>query len=319
MSTPDIASHVLASSPWINQHFPFFTDIGNTLQSWFSFIKIGAWFDSLVNWLTDNVDPLFSFITDVLGWFVDALTSAFQWLPALVFALILGLLGWAARGLKFGLFSFFSLALIVQMGQWKDAMSTLALVLVASFIAVVIAIPVGIAAARSSKVSSVVKPILDFMQTLPAFVYLIPAIFFFGVGSVPGVVATVVFSLPPGVRLTELGIRQVDREMVEAGEAFGAPPAKILARIQFPLALPTIMAGVNQVIMLSLSMVVIAGMVGAGGLGGTVYQAISTLSVPIGFQGGLAVVILAVYLDRLTASLGTRSPVARAQKAAAKA
>jgi len=316
MSTPDA---VLASSQWINDTFPFFNEIGKTLAGWFSWIKIGAWFESLVNWMTANLDPFFTFVSDVLGWCVDSLTAVFLWLPALVFALILALLGWAVRGLRFGVFTLLALALVVQMGQWKDAMSTLALVIVASVIAVIVAIPVGIAAARSSRVSSVVKPILDFMQTLPAFVYLIPAIFFFSVGSVPGVVATVVFSLPPGVRLTELGIRQVDKEMVEAGEAFGAPPAKILTRIQFPLALPTIMAGINQVIMLSLSMVVIAGMVGAGGLGGVVYQAISNLDVASGFEGGLAVVILAVYLDRLTASLGNRSPVARARKAAAKA
>lgn len=312
MSTPDA---VLAAG----LNIPILNDIGNTLASWFSFIKIGSWFETLVDWMTNHLDPFFSFVSDVLGACVDGLTAGFLWLPALIFALILALLGWAVRGIRFGIFTLLALALVVQMGQWKDAMSTLALVIVASVIAVIVAIPVGIASARSPKVSSVVKPILDFMQTLPAFVYLIPAIFFFSVGAVPGVVATVVFSLPPGVRLTELGIRQVDREMVEAGEAFGAPPSKILTRIQFPLALPTIMAGINQVIMLSLSMVVIAGMVGAGGLGGVVYQAISNLDVASGFEGGLAVVILAVYLDRLTASLGNRSPVARAQRAAAKA
>lgn len=312
MSTPDT---VLAAG----LNIPFLNDIGNKLASWFSFIKVGSWFDHLVTWMTNHLDPFFSFVSTVLGACVDGLTAGFLWLPALIFALILALLGWAVRGLRFGIFTLLALALIVQMGQWKDAMSTLALVIVASVIAVIVAIPVGIASARSPKVSSVVKPVLDFMQTLPAFVYLIPAIFFFSVGAVPGVVATVVFSLPPGVRLTELGIRQVDKEMVEAGEAFGAPPAKILTRIQFPLALPTIMAGINQVIMLSLSMVVIAGMVGAGGLGGVVYQAISNLDVASGFEGGLAVVILAVYLDRLTASLGNRSPVARAQRAAAKA
>lgn len=319
MSTPDIASsHVLASSDWVDQQFPFFGDIGDTMAGWFDWINVGSWFSNVVDWLTDNLDPVFSVITDVLQWCVDALGAVFLFLPALIFALILALLGWGVRGLKFAVFTILAFALIVQMGQWEEAMNTLSLVLVASIVAVLIAVPVGIAAARNSAVSSVVKPVLDFMQTLPAFVYLIPAIFFFSIGAVPGVVATIVFSLPPGVRLTELGIRQVDKEMVEAGEAFGASGGKILARIQFPLALPTIMAGVNQVIMLSLSMVVIAGMVGAGGLGGVVYQAISTLDVASGFEGGLAVVILAVYLDRLTASLGSRSAVARAQKAASK-
>lgn len=319
MSTPDLVTHVLASSPWIDSHMPFFKDIGETIAGWFSWIKIGDWFEGLVNWATDNLAPLFDGITAIIQWCVDALTSVFLFLPALIFALILALIAWGVRGLRFGIFTLLAMALIVQMGQWKDAMNTLSLVLVASIIAVVIGVPVGIAAARNSAVSSVVKPILDFMQTLPAFVYLIPAIFFFSIGQVPGVVATVVFALPPGVRLTELGIRQVDKEMVEAGEAFGAPPMKILARIQFPLAMPTIMAGINQVIMLALSLVVIAGMVGAGGLGGVVYQAVSNLDLVSGFEGGIAVVILAIFLDRVTASLGSRSPVARAQKAAAKA
>jgi ABC-type proline/glycine betaine transport system permease subunit len=153
---------------------------------------------------------------------------------------------------------------------------------------------------------------MDLMQTMPAFVYLIPAIFFFSIGPVPGVVATVVFAMPPGVRMTELGIRGVDKEMVEAGEAFGSPPRRILTRIQLPLAMPSVMAGVNQVIMLSLSMVVIAGMVGAGGLGNVVLNGIQRLEVATGFEGGLAVVILAIFLDRVTGALGDRNAVARA-------
>lgn len=315
MSTPN---GVLAG-PWFDAHVPIFNEIGKTLAGWFSWLKIGNWFSALVDWATNNLDPVFSFVNDVLQWCVDSLTSVFLFLPALIFALVLALIAWGVRGLKFSVFSFLALALIVQMGQWKDAMNTLSLVIVSSIIAVVIGIPIGILSARSSTVSSLVKPILDFMQTLPAFVYLIPAVSFFSIGSVPGVVATVVFALPPGVRLTELGIRQVDREMVEAGEAFGAPPMKILTRIQIPLALPTIMAGINQVIMLALSLVVIAGMVGSGGLGSVVYQAISNLDLVSGFEGGVAVVILAIYLDRVTASLGTRAPVSRAQKKAATA
>ncbi|WP_020577976.1 ABC transporter permease [Actinopolymorpha alba] len=235
--------------------------------------------------------------------------------PAVVLALTFGVIGFALRGWKFGLFAVVAFGLIDSMGQWKPAMESLALVLVASAITVVLAVPIGIAAGRSDAVSRAVKPVLDFMQTMPAFVYLIPAISLFSVGVVPGVVATVVFSMAPGVRLTELGIRQVDREVVEAGEAFGAPPMKILGRIQIPLALPTIMAGVNQIIMLALSMVVIAGMVGAGGLGSSVYTAISTVDVAGGFEAGLAVVVLAVYLDRLTASLTNRSAVVRAAAA----
>src|SRR5680860_810541 len=172
---------------------------------------------------------------------------------------------------------------------------------------VLISIPLGIAATRSELVSTILRPVLDFMQTMPAFVYLIPAITFFGIGKVPGVVATVVFAMPPAVRLTELGIRQVDKEVVEAGEAFGSSPLQILTRIQIPLALPTIMAGVNQVIMLALSMVVIAGIVGAGGLGAVVIRGITRLQVGLGFEGGLAVVILAIFLDRITAAFSERS------------
>jgi ABC-type proline/glycine betaine transport system permease subunit len=174
-------------------------------------------------------------------------------------------------------------------------------------VALVIGLPLGIIAARSDRFSGLIKPVLDLMQTMPSLVYLIPAIVFFGIGQVPGVVATVVFAMPPSVRLTELGLRQVDAEVVEAGEAFGASPMKILTRVQIPLALPTIMAGVNQVIMLALSMVVIAGMVGAGGLGAVIFRGVTRLDVGLGFEGGLSIVIIAVFLDRITAAFGDRA------------
>jgi ABC-type proline/glycine betaine transport system permease subunit len=175
-------------------------------------------------------------------------------------------------------------------------------VLVASLIATAISIPLGIAAARSDHVSRVVRPLLDFLQTMPAFVYLIPAIIFFGVGAVPGMIATILFALAPGVRLTELGIRGVDKEVVEAGHAFGATPGRILRQIQLPLARPSIMAGVNQVIMLSLSMVVIAGIVGAGGLGGEITRAIGRINVGLGFEAGISIVVIAMILDRITSA-----------------
>lgn len=232
----------------------------------------------------------------------------------IVWIVTFGLLAFALRGWKFALFTVLAFALIDGMGQWDDAMDTLALVLVATLIALVLAVPLGVAAGKSEWLSSAVRPVLDLMQTMPMFVYLIPAITFFGIGLAPGAVATVIFAMPPGVRLAELGIRQVDREVVEAGEAFGASPWKILGRIQLPLATPTIMAGVNQVIMLALSMVVIAGFVGAGGLGSVVTEAISRVDIGSGFEAGLAVVILAVYLDRLTGALTRRSAVARAQR-----
>ena len=178
------------------------------------------------------------------------------------------------------------------------------LVIIATLFAVIIAVPVGIWAARNDTVSAIVKPVLDFMQTMPAFVYLIPAVTFFSIGAGPALVATIIFSLPPGVRMTELGIRQVDAETVEAGHAFGATSRQILRGIQLPLAVPTIMAGINQLIMLALSMAVIAGMVGLDGLGKDVVESISTLRLPLGVEAGVAVVFLAIYLDRLTAALG---------------
>ncbi|MGI8306893.1 ABC transporter permease [Saccharopolyspora hattusasensis] len=281
-------------------------------------IPVGDWFAALVTWLNNNIGPVFDFIDVVLRSSVDGLTYALNWLPDLVMVLVFSALALWLRSWRFGLFSLIGFGLIASMLMFESAMQTLSLVLVASIIAVAIGIPVGILSARSRKVSGVVRPVLDLMQTMPAFVYLIPVIFFFNIGEVPGVVATVIFALPPGVRLTELGIRQVDTEVVEAGEAFGAPTRKILTGIQLPLAMPSIMAGINQVIMLALSMVVIAGMVGAEGLGTDIYEAVTRVRLGQGFEAGLSVVILAVYLDRITAVLSDRSPVARAERKAAK-
>ncbi len=270
-------------------------------------IPLGEWVDRLVDWLTANLTGFFDIVSDVLAWSVSHLEDLLLLPPALVLTTLLALFAWWIRGRGFAVFTFLAFALIESMNLWERSMSTLSLVLVASSIAVAVGLPVGIAAARNETVSTTVRPVLDFMQTMPAFVYLIPAIFFFGIGQVPGVVSTLVFSMPPAVRLTELGIRQVDEEVVEAGEAFGATPRQILTKVQIPLALPTIMAGVNQVIMLALSMVVIAGIVGAGGLGGAVFIAITRLNVGLGFEGGLAVVILAIFLDRVTSALSDRA------------
>nr|WP_246211176.1 ABC transporter permease subunit [Phytoactinopolyspora alkaliphila] len=193
-------------------------------------------------------------------------------------------------------------------------MQTLSLVLIAAAIATILAIPLGVWAAKSPTVSQVVRPVLDFMQTMPAMVYLIPTLIAFGIGVVPGMISTVIFAMPPGVRFTELAIRQVDSEVVEAGQAFGSPPFRILRQIQLPLALPTIMAGINQVIMLALSMVVLAAMVGASGLGLEVVAGLQGLQVPRGVEAGLAVVVLAIYLDRVVAALADRAPVVRASR-----
>ncbi|BBJ45032.1 glycine/betaine ABC transporter permease [Streptomyces antimycoticus] len=283
-------------------------------------LQLGDWINSGVNWLRDNLSWLFDFISSVVQGMYDGLNTVLSGPEPLLFAGILALLAWWLRGLLPAVLAFLGFALIDSIELWGEAMNTLALVLVAGVITIVFAVPLGIWASRNRAVSAVIRPVLDFMQTMPAFVYLIPGIFFFGLGVVPGVVATVIFSMPPGVRMTELGIRQVDAELVEAADAFGTHPRRTLLRVQLPLALPTIMAGVNQVIMLALSMVVIAGMVGAEGLGSTVFQAISSVDVAMGFEGGIAVVILAMYLDRMTSALNQRvSPLARRALAKEKA
>ncbi len=269
-------------------------------------VPVGEWVDTAFDWLKDNFDPVFDAVATGTETAVEGVTDALLFLPPLLFAAILALLAVFVRSVVFAIGSLVGLLLIQSMELWEPAMQTLALVLVATLIAIVVAIPVGIAAAKSSRVSGLVRPVLDLMQTMPAFVYLIPAVTFFSIGLVPGVITTIIFALPPGVRLTELGIRQVDRETVEAGHAFGSSPWQILRGIELPLARPTIMAGVNQVIMLALSMAVIAGFIGAPGLGQIVVTSISRLNIGLGFEAGLSVVILAIFLDRLTASFGER-------------
>ncbi|TQN42962.1 glycine betaine/proline transport system permease protein [Blastococcus colisei] len=269
-------------------------------------VPVGDWVDAGFDWLKENLDPVFDAISTVTEGAVEGLVDGLLFLPPVLFAVLLAALGLAARSVVFGVGSLAGLLLVQSMQLWEPAMETLALLLFATIISVVIGIPLGIAAAKNDRVSAAVRPVLDFMQTMPAFVYLVPAVIFFSIGVVPGVVTTIIFSLPPGVRLTELGIRQVDRETVEAGHAFGSSRGQILRGIELPLARPTIMAGINQVIMLGLSMAVIAGLIGAGGLGSVVVTGISRLDVGLGFEGGLAVVILAIYLDRLTASFGER-------------
>ncbi|WP_159500403.1 proline/glycine betaine ABC transporter permease [Microbacterium sp. 18062] len=267
--------------------------------------------------LGDVVETIVRFLIDALGWFFDGISAVFDslyggldWVlstpPFWVIGIALAALAYLAKGWGLAIGTVLGVLLIVSVNQWGNAMDSLALVIIASAVAVAIALPLGIWAARNDTVSQILRPILDFLQTMPAFVYLIPALIMFGVGVVPGIVATIVFALAPGVRLTELGIRGVDAEVVEAGHAFGATPGRILRQIQLPLALPSIMAGVNQVIMLSLSMVVIAGMVGAGGLGGQVVASLSRIDISLGVEAGVSVVILAMILDRLTSGLATR-------------
>jgi len=267
-------------------------------------IPLGTWVEDIIDFITDTFGFLFDFVATVVSGAYDIVDAAFATPPFWAVIIVLAALGFAARGWKFAIGTVIGLTLIVGVDQWANAMDTLALVIVASIIAILIAVPLGIAAAKSRATSNFLRPILDLTQTMPAFVYLIPALILFGIGVVPGVVATIIFAVAPGVRLTELGIRGVDSEVVEAGQAFGASPWRILRQIQLPLAMPSIMAGINQVIMLSLSMVVIAGMVGAGGLGQPVVASLNRIDVALGFEAGLSVVILAIFLDRITAALG---------------
>ncbi|MBN9156546.1 MULTISPECIES: proline/glycine betaine ABC transporter permease [unclassified Microbacterium] len=268
-------------------------------------LPIGSWVAVAVDWIKANLDGLLHVVSTVVSFLVDGLSFLLLMPWFYVVIIVAALIAWLVRSWKLAIGTVLSFGVIVAMGLWVPAMQTLALVLVAGLVTVLIAIPLGIWSARNATVRAVLKPVLDFMQTMPAFVYLIPAIVFFSIGVVPGFVATVIFALPPGVRFTELGIRGVDSETVEAGQSFGATPAQILRGIQLPLAMPTILAGVNQVIMLALSMAVIAGMAGADGLGKLVVEAISTVNIAKGVEAGLGVVLIAVFLDRVTASLGS--------------
>ncbi|KAB1641961.1 ABC transporter permease [Gulosibacter chungangensis] len=272
-------------------------------------IPFGDWVETGTRWLISVFQVFFDVVGVILKVPYDFFYGVFSFLPnwlMMLIVVVLAILAKGKKGVVLAVGSVIGMLFIVAVGQWDNAMRTLSLVLVASILALIIAIPTGIWAAKSERASRVIRPILDFFQTMPAMVYLIPALLLFGVGVVPGIFATVIFSLPPGVRMTELGIRGVDKEVVEAGRAFGATPGRILRQIELPLALPSIMAGVNQVIMLSLSMVVIAGMVGAAGLGQQVTQALQSINLSLGFEAGLSVVVLAMILDRLTGGIGTK-------------
>jgi glycine betaine/proline transport system permease protein len=267
-------------------------------------IPVDRWATGLVEFLMDHAQGLFDIISAGLEILTFSIEAGLLLSPAwLLIGLLTGLAWWRTNW-RFALFTAAALALIAGMGLWMETVATLALVIAATLISLLLGIPLGIWAARSDTVERIVRPVLDLMQTMPAFVYLIPAAMFFGLGRVPGVVATIIFAMPPAVRLTNLGIRQVPKELVETGLAFGCTAGQLLLKVQLPTARPSIMAGVNQTIMLALSMVVIASMIGAGGLGDTVLRGIQRLDIGLGFEGGLGVVILAIILDRITQSFG---------------
>lgn len=272
-------------------------------------LPIGLWVERIVDWAQVNLDALFDFITLIIEVLVTGIETVFLTVHPLIIIALVFILFWFIANRKIAIGTAIGLYLIYNMQLWKPSIETLALVLAAAALALLMGIPLGILTARSNLAHKIIMPLLDFMQTMPAFVYLIPAVLFFGLGQVPGLFATVVFAMPPTIRLTGLGIRQVPVELVEATDAFGSTEWQKLFKVQIPLALPTIMAGINQCIMLSLSMVVIAAMIGAGGLGNEVLAGISRLDIAKGFEGGLAIVVMAIILDRVTQSFSEKHKV----------
>ena len=283
-------------------------------------LDLGDAFAAFIEWLENNFEPLLDAITIAIGTTIEGLEQALLFLPSWVMILLFTLLAWwvASRGVAaFSLigftllenveFTLFGLEVAFGMGLWELTMQTLALIVTSTLLSLLIGIPIGIWAAKNDVVDTVTRPILDFMQTMPAFVYLIPAVVLFSLGEVPGVIATFIFATPPCVRLTNLGIRQVSEEAVEAAQSFGSTPRQLLFKVELPMALPTILAGINQTVLLALSMVVIAALIGAGGLGKPVVEGIQQLRIGIGFEGGLAIVILAIFLDRVTQAIGEKA------------
>lgn len=268
-------------------------------------LDLGSWVNDVVQHLLDNYSGGFESIGNVVNGFSEAVEQLLLLPPAwLLISLFVGLGLWRI-GFKFAAFTAASFILIVMTGFWEQTVVTLGLTFSSTLISLLLGVPLGIWSAKQERVAYVIRPILDFMQTMPAFVYLIPAAMLFGLGRVPGIIATVIFAMPPAVRLTSLGIRMVNKELVEAGQSFGCNSRQLLFKVQLPNAMPSIMAGVNQTIMMALSMVIIASMVGAGGLGNDVLASIQRLDIGLGFESGMAVVLLAIILDRITESFGT--------------
>ncbi|MCM3135393.1 ABC transporter permease subunit [Paenibacillus polysaccharolyticus] len=266
-------------------------------------IPLASWIESIVDWMSSSLSGLFKVISVVIQDVVGFFSGLFMLPHPLLFIAILGVLAFLVGRLPLTLFTVIGFLLVDNLGYWSQSMDTLGLVITSGLISILLGVPVGIWLAYSKTAARIITPLLDFMQTMPAFVYLLPAVTFFSLGVVPGVIASVIFAIPPTIRLTHLGIKQVSSELVEAADAFGSTSAQKLFKVQLPLALPTVMSGINQTIMLSLSMVVIASMIGAQGIGAEVYRAVTQLQIGKGFEAGLAVVVLAIVLDRFTQNL----------------
>ncbi len=266
-------------------------------------LPIGSSIEALIDFLLANFGPWFDGVAKVIGTFMGGTEDLVLSFSPIIVIIIFAVVAWFLADKKVAIFTMVGLFLIFGMGLWVATMETFVLVLVATIIALLIGIPVGILMSGNQLLNKLITPVLDFMQTMPPFVYLIPAVMFFGIGNVPGIMATVIFTMPPAIRLTKLGLNQVPEELEEVGHAFGSRPLQMLLKIKLPIALPSIMTGINQSIMLSLSMVVISSMIGASGLGEKVLNGIQRMEIGIGFEAGLAVVILAIILDRITSGI----------------
>ncbi len=277
------------------------------LETWWQRgVPVGDWVEAGVEALSSNFPGVFDGFSAAVLWPVEGLVAGLEWLHFSVLIAAFTALAFWLSGWRTALFTALGLLLIVNIGLWDSFISTLALVGAAEVFVVLLGLPLGILAGTNKVAERLTKPVLDFMQTMPAFVYLIPSIVFFGIGIVPGIVSTVIFALPPLIRLTSLGLQGVPRDLIEASEAFGSTKRQMLFKVQLPTATPSILAGLNQSIMLGLSMVVIAALVGASGLGSEVLRGVNTLDISLGFEAGLAIVIMAIVLDRITQGLGGR-------------
>lgn len=268
-------------------------------------IPVGDWAAVVVDYLVEHYRFIFQWLKLPVEFTLQNLEYFLKWMHPLAIIAVVVLIGWRLRGWGLGLLAGICFTFIGLIGLWAQAMTTMAMVLAAVIFCALAGLPLGVVAGRSDRFEMMIRPVLDAMQTTPAFVYLVPIVMLFSVGDTAGVLATIIFALPPLIRLTSLGLRQVDRELVEAANAFGASRWQTLMKVQIPLALPTILAGLNQTIMMSLSMVVIAALIGAGGLGDPVNKGLNTLDIAGAVSGGLGIVLMAVALDRLTQAVGT--------------
>lgn len=275
----------------------------------FLHIPLDRWIDQFVEWLAIVGQPFFDGVETFLLFILVRLERFLLWMPWLVVIILVGALAWRVAGWRLAAGAVAGMTFIGVLGLWEQSMKTLALVMAGTLVAVAIAVPTGIAMARNDRIERALRPLLDLMQTMPSFVYLVPVVMFMSIGKVPALLATLVYAMPPAIRLTNLGIRQVPSDVMEAARAFGSNPRQLLFKVQLPLAQPTIMAGINQTIMMALAMVVVASMIGAGGLGSEVLNGIARLETGRGFIAGMSIVILAIIIDRISQGLArSRTP-----------